>query len=225
MTTESTTKEPCNIVAWTRNNVLIKWPCVVCGGETGRQEILAIAYAGSQSYENEIGMVCDQCVDAGAAAVAARFTHEAEHLEAQAAELRRDPSPQAEYLEAQAAELRRSVAEPWQFPPEEQTRTFLQDLEGHDPNPSFLFDTSELVTPGYLMPADFLGCGNPPDDTCYPGCPRCAEMAAPRLGTVTTHDRESEEPGGRPQLPPDDSGPPEVWDDGFFEKTRIEVVA
>ena len=208
MTTESIPDEGRYIVAWTFNNVLIRWPCVLCGGETGRQEILAIAYAGSQSDEHEIGMVCDECMDAGPAQAVARLTQHAEHLE------------------AQASDARREAAGSWQFPAEEQTRYLhRQDWEGHDPNPSFLFDTSELVTPGDLMPADFLGDGNPPNDTCYPGCPRCVEMAAPRFGTVTTQDRESEEPGGRPQLPPDDSAPPEVWDDGFFEKTSIDVVA
>jgi hypothetical protein len=59
VTTETTTEAARYIVAWTFNNVLIRWPCVVCGGGTGKQEVLAIAFAGSQSYENEIGMVCD----------------------------------------------------------------------------------------------------------------------------------------------------------------------
>jgi hypothetical protein len=128
MTTESITKQACYIVAWTLNNVLIRWPCVVCGGETEKQDVLAIAYAGSQSDENEIGMVCDQCVDGGASAVAARLTQHAEHLE------------------AQAAEVRRKAAGSWQFPTEEQTRTLHQDWEGHNPLPSFLLGKSELVT-------------------------------------------------------------------------------
>jgi hypothetical protein len=178
MTTESITEPACHIVAWTFNDVLVRWPCVLCGGETGRQEILAIAYAGSQSDANEIGMVCDECMDAGPAQAVARLTKQAEHLE------------------ARASEARREATASWQFPSEEQTRYLhRQDWEGHDPNPLFLFDTSELETPGDLMPADFLGDGNPPNDTCYPGCPRCVEMAAPRFGTVTTQDRESEERG------------------------------
>jgi hypothetical protein len=178
MTSENRTEEVRYTIAWTFNNVLIRWPCVVCGGETEKQEVLAIAYAGSQSDENEIGMVCNPCVDGGASVVAARLTQRAEHLEARASEVR---------LEAAAS---------WQFPSEEQTRYLhRQDWEGHDPRPSFLLDKSELVTPGDLMPADFLGHGNPPDDTCYPGCPRCAEMAAPRLNTAAAPDGGSEERG------------------------------
>jgi hypothetical protein len=207
MTTQSITEPTCYIVAWTENNVLVRWPCVLCDGETEKQDILAIAYFGSQSYRNEIGMVCDQCVDAGAAALVARFMQRAEHLE------------------AVAAEMRRQAAASWQFPPEGQTRQLLREWNGHEPLPSTRFGASDLMTVGDLMPPGYLGESDPPSGTCYVGCPRCEEMAVQRFGTVTTHDRESEEPGGRPQLPPDDSALPAAWDDGLFEKTRIDVVA
>jgi len=206
MTTESPTEEARYIVAWTPNSVLVRWPCVVCGGETGKQDILAVAYAGSQSRENKIGMVCDLCVEAGAAEVVARLTQQAEHLEAVAAEVRRD------------------VAASWQFPSEEQTRTLHQDWEGHKPLPSTLFGKSEHVTSGDLMPSGYLDKSNPLYGTCYPGCPRCAEMAAQRLHTVATENRGSEERGGRPLLPPDDAAPPEVRDDHATEvRAPIDV--
>jgi hypothetical protein len=177
VTTESITEQACYIVAWTENNVLVRWPCVLCDGETEKQDILAIAYFGSQSYRNEIGMVCDQCVDAGAAALVARFTQRAEHLE------------------AVAAEMRQQAAASWQFPPEGQTRQLLRAWNGHVPLPSTRFGASDLMTAGDLMPPGYLGESDPPFGTCYVGCPRCEEMAAQRFGTVTTQDRESEERG------------------------------
>ncbi len=208
MTSENRTEAVHYTVAWTLNNVLIRWPCVVCGGETGKQDILAVAYAGSESYENEIGMVCDECVNGGPAEAVARLTQHAERLE------------------ARAAKVRGRASAAWQFPPEGQTRHVLQqDWEGHNPLPSFLLGKSELVTARDLMPSGYLGERNPPDDTCYVGCPRCAEMAELSLSTVTTQDRGSEERGGRHQLPLNDSAPRDVWDDGFFDTKGSEVVA
>lgn len=178
MTTVSTTEEVRYLVAWTPNNVLIRWPCVICGEDTEKQEVLAIAYAGSQSYENEIGMVCDACVDGGAAGMGARLTR------------------QAEQLEARAAKVRREAAASWQFPSAEQTRYLhRQDWDGHDPRPSVLFDGSDPVTPSDLMPANFLGPGNPPDGICVFWCLRCAGMTAPKLHTAATQDGGSEDRG------------------------------
>ncbi len=192
MTTESITEQAPYIVAWAFNNVLIRWPCVLCGGETGRQEVLAIAYAGSQSDENEIGMVCDECMDAGPAQAVARLTQHAERLE------------------AAAAEVRRQAAASWQFPPQGQTRQLLREWNGHEPLPSTRFGASDLMTAGDLMPAGYLGESDPPFDTCYDGCHRCEEMTELRLRTVTTQDTGSEDPRARPPLPPEDSTEPEV---------------
>jgi len=124
MTTENIPEEARYTVAWTPNSALVRWPCVVCGGETDRQDILAVAYAGSQSRENEIGMVCDPCVDAGAAAVAARLTQWAERLESQAAEVRRWAAASWQFL----------TEESWQFLTEEQKLDLPRwDWEGRDP--------------------------------------------------------------------------------------------
>jgi len=63
-----------------RSGGYVRRPCFVCGGETDKSDVFATC---------EVGVVCEECLEAGSEAVAARLTHRAEHLEEAASELRR----------------------------------------------------------------------------------------------------------------------------------------
>jgi hypothetical protein len=52
-----------------------------------------------------------------------------------------------------------------------------QDGQGHRPLPSFLSDRFDWLTGAAIVPSHLIRKYDPARDTCYPDCPRCAEIA------------------------------------------------
>lgn len=157
------------LVVWKTTNALTRWPCIVCGGVTDKDALIAVAFeAGAeQTISNELGMVCHPCAFAGQAEVSARLI------------------AQAESLEKRATVAREDAAATWQFPSAEDWRRAIDEVSpgwfegarreyhgGHDPLPSFLSAHWD-ATPEDLGPGRHSSY-----DTCYPGCPACASGGA-----------------------------------------------
>jgi hypothetical protein len=84
--------------------MLVRFPCIICGGHTGKEDVLPKVEG--------LGMVCLECLEAGAGAVSQRLNQRATALEGRAAELRklaqeewRMPSVAEWEAETRAAEL------------------------------------------------------------------------------------------------------------------------
>jgi hypothetical protein len=52
-----------------------------------------------------------------------------------------------------------------------------QDWQGHRPLPSFPSDRLDWMTGAAIVPSHLMGKYDPALNTCYPDCPRCAEIA------------------------------------------------
>jgi hypothetical protein len=171
------------VVVFESNHTLVRWQCVICGGETTKNDVQAVAYHLTGGERHQVGMVCDPCAFASGRV--------ADILREKAAELRE---------EADRAE--RGAAATWDLPtdadwrrvshevaaayrdggyPDEDLGARTQWYSGHDPLPSFIFGREDALwgqeLHAMLGPSGHRGPDDPPYDTCYPDCPPCAEMA------------------------------------------------
>jgi hypothetical protein len=74
------------VIAYEPNHTLVRWPCVVCGGHTDKQDPMASASCCAGSHY--IGDVCDGCATADPDTIREQLITRAERLELMAQELR-----------------------------------------------------------------------------------------------------------------------------------------
>lgn len=82
MTTPTTTR-PRNTIHWEPTGSYVRFPCIVCGGWTDREDLMAVATAEDGS---RLGIVCHECVKSDD--IPARLIEYASDLEDQARQRR-----------------------------------------------------------------------------------------------------------------------------------------
>ena len=74
------------------NNVLMHWPCPLCGGETGKEEVHPAIVEGQISNNLDSDFICDECLAAGPTGVRGRIIAQAANLSIRAEALEREAS-------------------------------------------------------------------------------------------------------------------------------------